>query len=281
MRKNERCCLCFWFLHGITFILSSNFFFQHNPHSTASEQTNKRSSRKDSVRLDFFSGNASLNWNIEARLLSLDALPKIVHRKLILNSFCLNPMWWLGISIAFYRLCKWMLVWARHQRRLFISHSAFCCTNNAFLLQMYVFRQNVCMFFLFSSAVLSCIPRQSIVVCCIWCSILFGEKRLYFVALVAFRIRLRLGRVRFVLFVFQCGFHVVALFSYCFFSFLCLSCMQKIPQRNIQNDGKNPFSFSGDHGLFVILFMVACETGLSFSESANKNHFKCNHNQFH
>lgn len=119
-----------------------------------------------------------------------------------------------------YRLCyncKWMLVWARHQRRLFISHSFFFCTNIAFLLQIYAFRQNVCIFFLFSSAVLSCIPRQSIVVCCIWCSILIGEKRLYFVALVAFRIRLRLGRVRFVLFVFQCGFHVVALFFTVFF----------------------------------------------------------------
>lgn len=44
-----------------------------------------------------------------------------------------------------------------------------------------------------------------------------GEKRLYFVFLVAFRIRLRLGCVRFVLFVFQCGFHVVALFYTVFF----------------------------------------------------------------
>lgn len=129
-------------------------------------------------------------------------------------------MWWLGISIA-HTVCATIAsecLYGLVIKDDFLFHIVFFSVQpSRFSFKFMLFVKMCVCFFLFSSAVLSCIPRQSIVVCCIWCSILFGEKRLYFVALVAFRIRLRLGRVRFVLFVFLCEFHVVALFYTVFF----------------------------------------------------------------
>lgn len=130
-------------------------------------------------------------------------LCQVLNQKQILNSFCSNALRWFWISIAFYIVCELQV-----NACTFVSPTS----KTFFLSQILRFLHKI-------GAPFSNLCFSSIVCCFLLpCYLpflgkvqhrafsLFGEKS------VAFRIRLRLGRVQFVLFVFQCGALVYCLF---------------------------------------------------------------------